>query len=121
MITGVHTMFYSVNAEADRAFMKDVLGFNATDVGGGWMIFDLPQAEMGFHPTQMAEGEVKSGDRDISFYCDNIEETVTMLQANEVEILAPVEDHGYGLVTYFKMPGGYKVQLFQPRYTLNRE
>ena len=73
MIRGVHTMFYTSEAEALRAFLRDALGFTATDVGDGWLIFDIPEAEMGCHPTETDEGEVPSGTPHISFYCDDLE------------------------------------------------
>ena len=118
MITGVHTMFYSSEADALRAFLRDKLQLPATDVGQGWLIFDLPEAEMGCHPVELEKGVV-SGTPDISFYCDDIQKTVAELSARGVEFTEPVADHGYGLVTFFKMPGVAKVQLFQPRYTKN--
>jgi catechol 2,3-dioxygenase-like lactoylglutathione lyase family enzyme len=116
MIKGVHTMFYSAEPEALRAFIRDKLKFPFTDVGEGWLIFDLPEAEMGCHPADPAKGAM-SGTHDISFYCDDIGKTVAELKGRGVEFTDPVADHGYGLVTFFKMPGGLKVQLYQARYT----
>jgi catechol 2,3-dioxygenase-like lactoylglutathione lyase family enzyme len=115
MIKGVHTMFYSSEPEALRDFIRDKLRFSFTDVGEGWLIFDLPEAEMGCHPADPDKG-APSGTHDISFYCDDIQKTVAELRSRGVEFTDPVADHGYGLVTYFKMPGGLKVQLYQPRY-----
>ena len=97
------------------AFLRDKLQFPFTDVGDGWLIFDLPEADMGCHPADAAEG-VPSGTHDISFYRDDIAKTVADLKARGVEFTAPVADHGYGLVTHFKMPGGFAVQLYQPKY-----
>ncbi len=116
MIRGVHTMFYTAEAEALRAFLRDKLGLPATDVGEGWLIFDLPEAEMGCHPADPAKG-APSGTHDISFYCDDIQQTVAELKARGVEFTQPVADHGYGLVTFFKVPGNFQVQLYQARYT----
>jgi catechol 2,3-dioxygenase-like lactoylglutathione lyase family enzyme len=115
MITGVHTMFYSSKAEELRAFFRDKLGFTGTDVGGGWLIFDLPEAEMGCHPADAQEGK-SSGTPDISFYCDDLERTMAELEARGVEFTGGVVDAGYGLVTHFRVPGDFQVQLFQPRY-----
>ena len=115
MIRGVHTMFYSSEPEALRAFLRDKLGFPATDVGGGWLIFDLPEADMGCHPASAADG-APSGTHDISFYCDDIEATVAELKARGVEFTQGVSDRGYGLVTFFKVPGGFELQLYQPKY-----
>lgn len=114
MIRGIHAMFYSSQADALRMFIRDKLGLSGTDVGGGWLIFDAPEADLGVHPTEGSD--VASGTADISFYCDDIARTVADLRAKGVEFMQDVEDHGYGLVTFFKVPGDFKVQLYQPRY-----
>jgi catechol 2,3-dioxygenase-like lactoylglutathione lyase family enzyme len=116
MIKGVHTMFYSSEPEKLRAFIRDKLGFKATDVGEGWLIFDLPEADMGCHPAEPKEGP-RSGTPHISFYCDDIKKTVAELQARGVEFTGGVANMGYGLVTHFKMPGDFEVQLYQPLYS----
>src|SRR5438552_9142445 len=105
MIRGMHAMFYSSQAGTLRAFLRDKLGLPGTDVGGGWLIFDAPEADLGVHPTE--SGEPPSGTAGISFYCDDIEQTVAELKARGVEFTGPVEDHGYGLVTHFKVPGDF--------------
>ena len=115
MIKGVHTMFYSSQAEELRAFLRDKLGFPFTDVGEGWLIFDLPEADMGCHPADPEEG-APSGMHNISFYCDDIKKTVAELQQRGVQFTDEIADHGYGLVTHFLMPGNVEVQLYQPRY-----
>jgi catechol 2,3-dioxygenase-like lactoylglutathione lyase family enzyme len=115
MIRGVHTMFYTSDAEGLRAFLRDKLGFFGTDIGEGWLIFDLPEAEMGCHPADPAQG-APSGRHDISFYCDDIQKSVADLKKRGVEFTEEVADHGYGLVTHFKAPGGMVLQLYQPRY-----
>jgi len=108
-------MFYSSEPEKLRAFLRDVVGLPATDVGGGWLIFDLPESDMGVHPSGTEPGGT-SGTHAISFYCDDIEKTVADWKAKGVEFTGPVKDQGYGLVTYFKVPGGFNIQLYQPRY-----
>ncbi len=81
MIKGVHTMFYTSQPEALRAFLRDKLGLPHTDIGDGWLIFDLPEADMACHPADDGEGHGKpSGTHDISFYCDDIEKTVEELR-----------------------------------------
>ena|SRR5690349_23755548 len=114
MIRGMHGMFYSSQAEALRAFLRDKLGLRGTDVGGGWLIFDAPEADLGVHPVE--DSTIPSGTADISFYCDDIRGTVTELTSRGVEFTQDVEDHGYGFVTYFKVPGDFNVQLYQPKY-----
>lgn len=108
-------MFYSSKADELRAFIRDKLGFKATDVGGGWLIFDLPEADMGCHPADDGDG-ARSGTADISFYCDDIHQTVAELKARGVEFTGDVEDRGYGLVTHLRVPGDFAIQLYQPRY-----
>ena len=112
-------MFYSSQPEELRAFIRDKLRFPSTDLGDGWLIFDLPEAEMGCHPADPAEGS-PPGTHHISFYCDDIQKTVAELRQRGVEFIGEVEDHGYGLVTHFKMPGGVEAQLYQPRYSKKR-
>jgi predicted enzyme related to lactoylglutathione lyase len=117
MITGVHTMFYTADPEADRAFLRDVLEMPATDVGEGWLIFDMPDAEMGFHPLESQGKTIESGTPDISFYCDDIHATVARLKERGVKFVDEIVDAGYGYTTHFRMPGGYALQLYQPRYS----
>jgi len=110
-------MFYSSDAAGLRAFLRDKLDLKATDVGDGWLIFDLPEADMGCHPSDESGKEgAPSGTCDISFYCDNIEQTVKELTAKGVKFKGAVEDHGYGLVTHFYAPGDFYIQLYQPKY-----
>lgn len=115
MIRGMHAMYYSSEPDALRLFIKEKLGMPATDVGGGWLIFDAPQADLGVHPTE--GDQPPSGTAEVSFYCDDIVRTVAELEVRGVEFTQGIEDHGYGLVTYFKVPGAFKVQLYQPRYS----
>jgi len=117
MIRGLHAMYYSSNAAELRAFFRDKLGLPATDVGDGWLIFDAPEADLGVHPTGESEGHnPPSGTADISFYCDDIQQTVSELKEKGVEFTQEIEDHGYGFVTHFKVPGDFVIQLYQPKY-----
>lgn len=115
MIRGVHTMFYSDEAVGLRDFLRDKIGMPARDVGEGWLIFDIAQADMGVHPTDH-EGSPPSGTAEISFFCDDILATVAELRSKGVEFTQDVEDHGYGWVTYLRVPGGFTVQLYEPKY-----
>jgi predicted enzyme related to lactoylglutathione lyase len=116
MIRGLHGLFYSSEPEALRAFLRDKMQLPHTDVGGGWLIFDLPEADLGVHPLDES-GKPPSGTHDLSFYCDDIKGTVEGMKARGVEFTKEIADHGYGFVTYFTMPGGVKVQLYEPKYT----
>jgi predicted enzyme related to lactoylglutathione lyase len=117
MIRGVHTMFYTSEPEALRAYLRDTLRFPFTDVGEGWLIFDMPEADMGCHPADPsgAHGGA-SGTHSISFYCDDLEATMAELSGRGVVFEGGIVDAGFGLVTHFSMPGGVRVQLYQPRY-----
>ena len=115
MIRGMHAMLYSSHAAELRTFFRDQLGLRAADVGDGWLIFDLPEADLGVHPIDRAD--VASGTPDLSFYCDDIHATVAELEARGVRFTGGVEDHGYGLVTFFEVPGGFTIQLYEPRYS----
>lgn len=115
MIRGIHTMFYSSQAPELRAFLRDKLGLSGTDVGDGWLIFNAPEADLGVHPTDGKEES--SGTPSISFYCDDIAATMRELKAKGVEFTQEAEDHGYGFVTFIKVPGDFAIQLYQPKYS----
>lgn len=114
MIKGVHAMFYTSQPDALRAFLRDKLRIPFTDVGEGWLIFDLPEGDVGVHPT---DGEPPSGTHEVSFYCDDLHKTVAELRERGVEFQDEISDRGYGLVIHLSLPGGVRVQLFEPRYS----
>lgn len=110
MINGAHVIIYSRDAEADRAFFRDVLGYPHVDAGGGWLIFKLPPAELATHP---ADGE---GSHELMFMCDDVEATVKELTERGVEVTQPVTDQPWGRLTRFRLPGGGEVGLYEPRH-----
>jgi catechol 2,3-dioxygenase-like lactoylglutathione lyase family enzyme len=112
MITGAHAIVYSRDADADRAFFRDVLGFPSVDAGGGWLIFALPPAELAAHPADAG------GRHELYLMCDEIEATVADLKAKGVEFTAPVSDEGFGLLTSLKLPGGGELGLYEPRHPI---
>jgi predicted enzyme related to lactoylglutathione lyase len=114
MIRGLHGLFYSSDAEATRVFIRDKLGFPHTDTGEGWLIFDLPEGDLGVHP--LHEDGPPAGTHAVSLYCDDIHGTVAELEGRGVEFDQEVEDHGFGFVTFFTMPGGVQIQLYEPKY-----
>jgi catechol 2,3-dioxygenase-like lactoylglutathione lyase family enzyme len=120
MITGVHTMFYTSKPDEFRAFVRDKLKFSFTDVGQGWLIFNLPEADLGCHPAEDQDGG-RTGTHNISFYCDDIHKTVAELTARGVEFTDGITDAGFGLVTHFRVPGDFAVMLYQPRYSKNKK
>lgn len=113
MITGLHSMFYAPNADAARAFLRDVLKFPFVDAGHGWLIFAAPPAEMGVHPAEGAEKH-----QEFYFMCDDVNKTVAELKARGVEFTKPVSDQGYGLVTAFNVPGFGEIGLYEPRHPI---
>jgi hypothetical protein len=109
MIKGIHGLFYTPKAEELRAFIRDKLGFPYTDTGEGWLIFDLPEGDLGVHPAERAS-------HSISFYCDDISKTVEDLRSRGVEFTSGVSDETWGKLTHFRMPGGVEVELYEPKY-----
>jgi Glyoxalase/Bleomycin resistance protein/Dioxygenase superfamily len=115
MIRGIHGLFYSSQPDELRAFIRDKLRLPFSDVGGGWLIFDFEEGDLGVHPTE--EGNpATSSHHDISFFTDDVHGTVAELKGRGVVFDDEIADHGYGLVTHLTMPGGVKVQLYQPKY-----
>src|SRR5258705_13655748 len=102
MIKGVHAMFYSSKADQLRDFIKDKLKLQYTDVGGGWLIFDLKEGDVGCHPTQ---GDPASGTHDVSFYFDDLEHTGAELNARGGTFDDGIADQGYGFGTPLTLPG----------------
>jgi catechol 2,3-dioxygenase-like lactoylglutathione lyase family enzyme len=111
MITGMHAILYSRDAEADRAFFRDVLGFPAVDAGGGWLIFAVPPSEVAVHPAET------NGKHELYLMCDDVAEEVTRLGGKGV-VCGPVSDEGWGLLTAIRLPGGSDLGLYQPRHPL---
>ena len=109
MLNGAHVIIYSANAEADRAFLRDVLKLPNVDVGHGWLIFGLPPAEVAVHPDE-------SGERH-EFYlmCDDVDAFAAEMGRHGV-ISEPVQDQGWGRLTRIVLPGGGKLGVYQPRH-----
>ena len=109
MITGAHSIIYSTDPEADRAFFRDVLKFPHVDVGHGWLIFGLPPAELAIHPAET------NGMHEFYLMCDDLDALMAELQKRDVDF-DPVQDLPYGRVTRLTLPGGGKVGVYQPRH-----
>jgi predicted enzyme related to lactoylglutathione lyase len=110
MITGVHAVILTTDAERDRAFFRDVLKFPLVDAGDGWLIFALPPAELAAHPA--AEG----GQHELYLMCDDVHASVAELKAKGVDVARPISDEGFGLVTAIRLPSGGELGLYQPRH-----
>jgi catechol 2,3-dioxygenase-like lactoylglutathione lyase family enzyme len=109
VITGAHVIVYSRDADADRAFFRDVLEYPHVDAGGGWLIFKLPPAEVAVHPVEGA------GSHELYLMCDDVNATVEQLAAKGVTC-GPVDDQGWGLLTSIRLPGGGELGLYEPRH-----
>ena len=114
-IIGAHMMLYSSEPDALRNTLRDIFGFQSVDVGGGWLIFAMPPAEMGVHP---AEGPMyESGARhQINFMCDDIHKTVAELRAKGIAFEGEPHNEGWGIRVMMALPGGVKVLLYEPRH-----
>jgi predicted enzyme related to lactoylglutathione lyase len=110
MITGVHAIVFSPDAERVRAFLADVLDLPSVDAGGGWLIFALPPAELAVHP---AEG---AGHHELYLICDDIHATLAELRANGAEVARDVSDQGWGLLAAIRLPDGGEFPIYQPRH-----
>lgn len=118
MITAMHALVFADDADAARAFFRDVLGFPAVDTGGGWLIFRTGPSELGVHPTSGDDGEGWTTDlhHAVTFACDDIEATVAELEAKGARFTRPIRDDGWGLTTEVVVPGAGTLEIYQPRY-----
>ena len=110
MIGGVHTILYSRNAEAVRAFLRDVLEFPAVDAGHGWLIFSTPPSELAVHPTE------ERGSHELYLMCTDIKATVKALKSKGVKFAEPISKQRWGLLTRFKLPDGETLGLYEPAH-----
>jgi catechol 2,3-dioxygenase-like lactoylglutathione lyase family enzyme len=109
MISGAHVIVYSKNAEADRAFFRDVLEFKSVDAGHGWLIFALPPAEAAFHPFN------EDGAHELYLMCDDLKAEMAALAKKGVKC-SKVEEPRWGSITMMQLPGGGEVGLYQPTH-----
>ena len=119
MINAAHVVIYTQDAERDRAFFRDVLGLQWVDAGQGWLIFALPPAELGIHPTEKDAGpgsDVLKGRHQLYLMCDDVAATVQALKDKGVEFTQAVKDVGWGLLSAMRLPGGSELYLYQPRH-----
>jgi len=109
MITGAHTIIYSADAEADRSFLRDELGFSGVDVGGGWLIFALPPAELAVHPSD------NNGKHELYLICENIETFVESMNSKGVGCTG-VHEEPWGRLVEITLPGGGKVGVYEAHH-----
>jgi hypothetical protein len=109
MINGAHSIIYSKDPDADRAFLRDVLKFSNVDVGGGWLIFGLPPAEVAVHPSD--ENDV----HEFYLMCDDVEAFMAEMKKNNINC-GPVHNMDWGILTQIILPGGGKLGVYQPKH-----
>jgi|ERR1051325_6320328 hypothetical protein len=109
MITGAHSIIYSTNPEADRAFFRDVLNLPHVDVGNGWLIFGLPPAEIAFHPSE------RNNIHELYLICEDIKKFVIAMSRKSIQC-DEIQDQGWGVLTHITLPGGGKLGVYQPRH-----
>jgi catechol 2,3-dioxygenase-like lactoylglutathione lyase family enzyme len=109
VISGAHVIIYTKDPTADRAFFKDILGFESVDAGHGWLIFALPPAEAAFHPDE-------ANDRhELYFMCDDLKAELAALRAKGAEC-SQVKEERWGSITTIGLPGGGRIGLYQPKH-----
>ena len=108
-IAGAHVIISSANADADRAFLRDVLGFPHVDVGSGWLIFALPPSEVAVHPAE------KSGVHTLYLMVDDVTKFVLRMADRGVICSAP-QDQGWGVLTQVSLPGGAELGIYEARH-----
>src|SRR5919108_2338702 len=109
-ITGFHGLVYTSEPEAVRAIFRDVFGWKHVDAGDGWLIFELPPAELGVHPAEHSDR------RDLLLMCDDLEATMAELRAKGIEFRGEPEDEGFGITVTMLLPGGTELTLYEPRH-----
>jgi catechol 2,3-dioxygenase-like lactoylglutathione lyase family enzyme len=112
VIAGVHALLFADDAEAARAFLRDVLGFESVDAHDGWLIFALPPAELGVHPT--VGNDRASGESQLWLMCHDLRATAAELERRGVPLTAPIAEDDFGTWTRFRIPGAGEVSLYQP-------
>jgi catechol 2,3-dioxygenase-like lactoylglutathione lyase family enzyme len=109
MIIGAHVIAYSKDAEADRAFLRDILGFSYVDAGHGWLIFALPPAEVATHPAE------ENGRHELYLMCDDLAAEMARLGGKGVEF-SKVEKERWGSITRIRLPSGAELGLYEPKH-----
>jgi catechol 2,3-dioxygenase-like lactoylglutathione lyase family enzyme len=109
MIPGAHIVIQTKDAATDRAFFRDVLGFESVDAGRGWLIFALPPAEAAFHPSE------HNGRHELCFMCDDLSAEVSTLAKKGVKC-SDVQQERWGSIVKLRLSGGGEVGLYQPKH-----
>jgi hypothetical protein len=109
MIFGAHVVLHSRNAEADRAFLRDALGFSSVDAGHGWVIFALPRSEVAVHPAE------QNNRHELYFICNDLNAEIATLKEKSALCSQPHEER-WGSIVNIQFPGGGHIGLYQPKH-----
>ena len=109
-IVGVHGLVYTSKPEAVRSIFRDVFSWEHVDAGDGWLIFKLPPAKLGVHPSENTQTQ------DLSLMCDNLDDTMAELRAKGIEFRGAPQDEGFGITVTMLLPGGAELMLYEPRH-----
>lgn len=109
MINGGHVIIYSRNAEADKAFFRDVLKFGHVDVHQGWLIFKLPPSELAVHPSD--ENDM----HEFYLMTDDLDSELRALKKAGTQC-ETVSQQSWGRSTRVQLPGGGTLGLYEPRH-----
>jgi hypothetical protein len=109
-IVGTHMLFYTPEPDRLRAALRDVLGWEYVEDAPGWLIFKLPPAELGVHPSDGATRH------EICFMCDDLPSTIAELTARGLEFRGEPTEESFGITTTLLLPGGVEVLLYQPTH-----
>ena len=109
MIRGAHVILYSTDAEADRAFFRDVLDYPFVDAGHDWLIFALPPTELAVHPAEA------NGRHELFLMCDDLEAFTAGMSARGVSC-SELRTERWGSVTELTLPGGGTLSVYAPTH-----
>ena len=111
MITAIHTLIYTDDAEATRAFLRDVLEWPHVDAHDGWLIFRTGPSEMGVHPA--GDG---APHHEISLMCDDLDQTVKDLTAKGARFTGEIEIMSFGRTIMMAVPGAQDMLVYEPSH-----
>jgi catechol 2,3-dioxygenase-like lactoylglutathione lyase family enzyme len=113
MIVGAHAIIYTKDAEADRAFLRDVIGLSSVDVGGGWLIFALPPSEVALHPSE------RNDVHELYLMCDDVDAFIAEMSVKKVR-WSKIQEEQWGRMPEVALPGGGNVGVYQPLHARPR-
>lgn len=128
MITAVHTLIYSDDAPATRAFLRDVLRWpyvadprnthDESDEAAAWLIFRTGPSELGVHPTSGGSGFSAPRHHSISLMCEDLDETMAELSSRGARFTTEPVSESFGRIVFLEVPGADDLMLYEPRHEI---